>query len=69
MKGRTITMKADYKNRVPKGMLYALIAGTLLSFIGLLLFGVLGVGAKRGLCIALTVIFAVALLVCGKSTQ
>ena len=62
-------MKPNYKNWIPKGMLYALIAGTTLSLAGLLLFGVSGVGVKGGLRIALGVFFAVALLVCGKSTQ
>ncbi len=62
-------MKANYKNWVPKGMLYALIAGTVLSLAGLLLFGMFGVGVKGGLRIAAGVIFAIAFLVCGKSTQ
>ena len=52
-----------------EGMLYALIAGTAVSLAGLLLFGVFGVGIKGGFRIALGVIFAIALLVCGKSTQ
>ena len=62
-------MKPNYKNWLPKGMLYALIAGTAVSLIGFLLFGVLGIGVKGGLRIALGVIFAVAFFVCGKSTQ
>ena len=62
-------MKPNYKNWLPKGMLYALIAGTAVSLVGFLLFGVFGIGVKGGLRIALGVIFAVALLVCGKSTQ
>ena len=52
-----------------EGMLCALIAGTAVSLAGLLLFGVFGVGIKGGFRIALGVIFAIALLVCGKSTQ
>ena len=52
-----------------EGMLYALIAGTAVSLAELLLFGVFGVGVKGGFRIALGVIFAIALLVCGKSTQ
>ncbi len=62
-------MKPNYKNWLPKGMLYALIAGTAVSLVGFLLFGVFGIGVKGGLRIALGVIFAVALLVCGKSMQ
>ena len=41
-------MKPDYKNWIPKGMLYALIAGTALSLAGLLLLGVFGIGVKGG---------------------
>ena len=33
-------MKPDYKNWIPKGMLYSLIAGTALSLALLLIFGV-----------------------------
>ena len=33
-------MKPDYKNWIPKGMLYSLIAGTVLSLALLLVFGV-----------------------------
>ena len=33
-------MKPDYKNWIPKGMLYSLIAGTLLSLVLLLILGV-----------------------------
>ena len=33
-------MKPDYKNWIPKGVLYSLIAGTVLSLALLLIFGV-----------------------------
>ena len=36
-------MKPDYKNWIPKGMLFSLIAGTVLSLTLLLIFGVFGV--------------------------
>ena len=62
-------MKPNYKNWIPKGMLFALIAGTAVSLVGALLFGAFGVGVKGGLRIALGVVFAIALLICGKSTQ
>lgn len=62
-------MKSNYKNWIPKGMLYALIAGTAVSLAGFLLFGVIGVGVKGGLRIALGAGFSIALLICGKSTQ
>ena len=39
-------MKPDYKNWIPKGMLYSLIAGTVLSLALLLIFGVFGYGTK-----------------------
>ena len=37
-------MKPDYKNWIPKGMLFSLIAGTALSLALLLVFGVFGIG-------------------------
>lgn len=55
-------MKPNYKNWIPKGMLFALIAGTAVSLVGALLFGAFGVGVKGGLRIALGVVFAIALL-------
>ena len=36
-------MKPDYKNWIPKGMLFSLIAGTVLSLALLLVFGVFGI--------------------------
>ena len=36
-------MKPDYKNWIPKGMLFSLIAGTVLSFALLLVFGAFGI--------------------------
>ena len=35
-------MKPDYKNWIPKGMLFSLIAGTVLLFALLLVFGIFG---------------------------
>ena len=62
-------MKPNYKNWIPKGMLYSLIAGTAVSLVLLLVFGVFGIGVSGGLRIALGIIFAIALIVCGTSTQ
>ena len=62
-------MKPNYKNWIPKGMLYALAAGTVLLLAGMLVFDAFGIGVHGGLRIALGVIFAAALLVCGKSMQ
>ena len=36
-------MKPDYKNWIPKGMIFSLIAGTALSLALLLVFGVFGI--------------------------
>ena len=62
-------MKPDYKNWVPKGMIYALAAATAAALALMMIFGVFGAGVRGGWRIALGVIFAVAFLVCAKSTQ
>ena len=62
-------MKPDYKNWIPKGMLVSLIAGTVLSFALLLVFGVFGIGVSGKLRIALGVVFGIAFVVCAKCTQ
>ena len=62
-------MKPDYKNWIPKGMLYSLIAGTVLSFALLLVFGVFGIGVSGKLRIALGMIFGIAFVVCAKYTE
>ena len=46
-------MKPDYKNWIPKGMLFSLIAGTMLSLALLLVFGVFGIGVSGKLRIVL----------------
>ena len=62
-------MKPDYKNWIPKGMLYSLIAGTLLSLVLLLVFGVFGIGVSGKLRIVLSVVFGIAFVVCAKYTE
>ena len=62
-------MKPDYKNWIPKGMLFSLIAGTVLSLALLLVFGVFGIGVSGKLRIALGVVFGVAFVVCAKYTE
>ena len=62
-------MKPDYKNWIPKGMLYSLIAGTVLSLALLLVFGAFGIGVSGKLRIALGVVFGGAFVVCAKYTQ
>ena len=62
-------MKPDYKNWIPKGMLYSLIAGTLLSLVLLLILGVFGIGVSGKLHIALGAVFGIAFVVCAKYTE
>lgn len=62
-------MKPDYKNWMPKGMLFSLIAGTVLSLTLLLVFGVFGLGVSGKLRVVLGVVFGVAFVVCAKYTQ
>ena len=62
-------MKPDYKNWIPKGMLFSLIAGTVLSLVLLLVFGVFGIGVSGKLRVVLGVVFGIASVVCAKYTQ
>ena len=62
-------MKPDYKNWIPKEMLFLLIAGTVLSLTLLLVFGVFGLGVSGKLRVVLGVVFGVAFVVCAKYTQ
>ena len=62
-------MKPDYKNWIPKGMLFSLIAGTVLSFALLLVFGIFGIGVGGKLRVVLGVVFGIAFVVCAKCTQ
>ena len=62
-------MKPDYKNWIPKGMLYSLIAGTVLPLALLLIFGVFGIGVSGKLRIALGVVFGIAFVICAKYTE
>ena len=39
-------MKPNYKNWIPKGMIFLLITGTALSLALLLVFGVFGIGVS-----------------------
>lgn len=54
-------MKPDYKNWIPKGMLFSLIARTMLSLALLLVFGVFGIGVGGKLRIVLGAVFGIAL--------
>ena len=53
-------MKPDYKNWIPKGMLFSLIAGTMLSLALLLAFGIFGIGVGGKLRVVLSVVFGIA---------
>ena len=62
-------MKPDYKNWIPKGMMFSLIAGTALSLALLLVFGVFGIGVSGKLRVVLGVVFGIAFVVCAKYTE
>ena len=62
-------MKPDYKNWIPKEMLFLLIAETVLSLALLLAFGIFGIGVGGKLRIVLGVVFGIAFVVCAKYTE
>ena len=62
-------MKPDYKNWIPKGMMFSLIAGTALSLALLLVFGAFGIGVSGKLRVVLGVVFGIVFVVCAKYTQ
>ena len=62
-------MKPDYKNWIPKEMLFLLIAGTVLSLTLLLVFGVFGLGVSGKLRVVLGVVFGIAFVVCAKYSE
>ena len=62
-------MKPDYKNWIPKGMLFSLIAGTVMSLALLLVFGAFGIGVGEKLRIVLGVVFGIAFAVCAKYSE
>ena len=62
-------MKPDYKNWIPKGMLYSLIVGTVLFLALLFVFGVFGIGVSGKLRVVLGVVFGIAFVICAKYTQ
>ena len=62
-------MKPDYKNWVPKGLLYGMFAATALTLACFLIFGVCGVGVHGSVRVALGAVFAVACLACGKYAE
>lgn len=62
-------MKPDYKNWVPKAMIYGMFAATAFALAGFVVFGVLGIGAQGPLRVALGVLFGIACLACAKYAE
>ena len=62
-------MKPDYKNWIPRGMLFSLIAGTVLSLALLLVFGVFGIGVSGTLRVVMGVVFGIAFAICAKYAE
>lgn len=58
-------MKANYKNWVPKGMVISVIIGTVIALICFLAVCFTGIAGEGTLHWILTVVFALALLICG----
>ena len=58
-------MKPDYKNWVPKGMMWTLMLVSAIILACFLLFGVCGIGVQGGLRLALGLLFGIAFLFCG----
>jgi arsenite methyltransferase len=59
-------MKPNYKNWVPKTMIWGLMAATAIMLLCFFIFGIFGSFTGGGLRIALGIIFGAAFLVCGK---
>ena len=59
-------MSPDYKNWVPKGMVYGVTAGFIVSLIGLFVFGVLRIGGR--IQKILSAVFGIASLITGVYT-
>lgn len=57
------SMRPDYKNWVPRGMLYGLIAGTAVTLVFWILFGIAGIGTSGTLKTVLAVTFGIVSLV------
>ncbi len=62
-------MKPDYKNWVPKGMIYGLAAGTAVLLVGLIISLILTKNASTPVRVVLNAVLVLALLACAKGTQ
>ena len=61
-------MKPDYKNWIPKEMLFRSSRERCCRLRCLLVFGVFGIGVSGKLRIVLSVVFGIAFVVCAKYT-
>ena len=61
--------KADYKNWIPKGMIYGVAAATVICAVLTAVFTILAANGSQSWQTVFAVVFAVALLACGKYTQ
>ncbi len=62
-------MKPNYKNWVPKGMVYGLTAGTAILLVGLIISLVLTKNTSMPVRIILNVVIGLAMLACAKGAQ
>lgn len=62
-------MKPDYKNWVPKGMVWGISIATAVLFAAFALFGIVGIGVTGGLRVVLGIVLAVAFLLCAKGLE
>ena len=62
-------MKPDYKNWVPKGMIYGLLAGTIILAIGSVLSFVAFKNVSTPVRICIGTLLALGTLACGKSAE
>lgn len=58
--------KADYKNWVPKGMIWGLAVATAFSLVALLIFGVFGIAVHGTFRWILCIVLGIAFLSCGR---
>ncbi len=62
-------MKPNYKNWVPKGMVYGLVAGTVILLVGLIISLVLTKNASTPVRIVINAVIGLATLACAKGAQ
>ena len=62
-------MKPNYKNWVPKNLIFGMAAATAVSIAALVVFGICGLWVTKIWRIILAVVFAIATIGCGKTLQ